>query len=132
MGWKDRIALYFWRDRGGYDVETSGLTQDYNRSLLTRFRQWRYDKLGRVWSAVPWLVPALLGGIFTLAGAVIPLYLNAAKTQEQVKLNTGELLLSCIQEPNNVFRCRPVVGSKNKVIASSDGNGLNNNGAAKK
>ncbi|MGE8454156.1 MAG: hypothetical protein ACN6OP_26825 [Pseudomonadales bacterium] len=129
MDWWNRFALWLWRDRGGYDVEAGCMSEDYNRSLRTRFRSWRYENEGRLLRSAPWLITTVIA-----LAAAIPAYLDRAKADQQVQTYPGELLLRCTQEPDNVLRCRPVAGGKgkDKVIARPDGGRLDKDRSAEK
>lgn len=108
----DWLALYLWRDRGGYDPATGSMTEDYRRSLRTRFRAWRYTHAGWFGRSAYWLVPTLIALATAVAVGLFPYYLNPAKPDQQVQPDAGELLLRCTKEGDGVLRCRPVQGRK--------------------
>lgn len=101
MNLLERIATFLWRDRGGYDPATGAMTQDYRRSLLTRWRDWRYRRRGTLLRAFPWLMPALIGAAAAFGAAFAPVYLSD-KAHEQVDAHTGEFILQCVHHPDDI------------------------------
>lgn len=129
--WWDKIALYLWRDRGGYDPATGGMSEDYNRSLRSRFRHWRYLRRGTIERCAPWLVPALIGSGAAIGAVFLSNHLDRPKAGEQVKIDPGELLLKCSKEGGDVLRCRPVLNGQHQVIPGPQGNRSDHDRAAK-
>ncbi|WP_440216250.1 hypothetical protein [Chromobacterium piscinae] len=114
----EKIALLLWRDRYSYDPVARRVTQDHNVSLLTRGKR-RLAGLAAMTGASP-LMLAIIGGLFAIGAALIPLYLDRAKTSEQMNSNAGELQLRCTQKPDKVLVCRPI-DSKDQVITGTNG-----------
>ncbi|QND84584.1 Uncharacterized protein ChrSV_2358 [Chromobacterium vaccinii] len=114
----EKIALLLWRDRYSYDPASRRVTQDHNVSLLTRSRR-RLAGLAEKTGASP-LMLAIIGGLFAIGAALIPLYLDRAKAGEQVNPNAGELLLRCTQKPDKVLVCHQINGKDQVVTGAND------------
>jgi hypothetical protein len=130
MGLRDKIALLLWRDVDGYQPELGSVGNDHNISLLTscrHARSWLADGWITNWK---WWVTTIIATC-AVAAAIVPLYLNVAKSGEQVDARGGELLLKCVEERKCIIRIEPIPQRNNKVVASPDGNGRDHQGAPK-
>ncbi|PLY41192.1 hypothetical protein CSZ94_17350 [Janthinobacterium sp. ROICE36] len=122
MGLRDRIALLLWRDVDGYQPELGSQGDHHNVSLLTRCRQAR-SWLAQGWAANwKWWVTTTIATC-AVAAAIVPLYLNVAKPREQVDARSGELLLKCVEQRKCIIRIEPIPQRDDKIVASPDGNG---------
>ncbi len=128
MGLRDKIALLLWRDVDGYQVELGCVGDHHNVSLLTRCRHargWIADGWIANWK---WWVTTIIATC-AVAAAIAPLYLNVAKTSEQVDGRGGELLLQCVEERKCIIRIEPIPPRDDKIIPGADGNGRDDSGA---
>ena len=122
MGLRDRIALLLWRDVDGYQPELGCNGDHHNVSLLTRCRHAR-GWLAKGWIANwKWWVTTIIATC-AVAAAIVPLYLNVAKSGEQVDGRGGELLLKCVEERKCIIRIEPIPERNDDVVPSADDNG---------
>ena len=122
MGLRDRIALLLWRDVDGYQPELGSVGNHHNVSLLTRCRQVR-SWFARGWAVNwKWWVTTIIATC-AVAAAIVPLYLNVAKTGEQVDGRSGELLLKCVEERKCIIRIEPIPQRDDKIVSGANGNG---------
>ena len=121
MGWYERVALYLWRDRGGYQVGRGDMSDDYNVSLRTRFRRWRRARRGSVIQALPWVVPTVVSSAVAVGTVFLTHHLDAGKSDQQVKPNAGELLLRCTKQGDGILRCVQAVEGQHQVVARPNG-----------
>lgn len=128
--WRDKIALFLWRDRDGYDPTTGTLSEDHNVSMWTRCRPVRARLVGFILNGNLWL--GFMAGGFTVLAALLPGYMDRAKTSEQVNANAGEVRLNCIQQLDGVLLCRPVGGAQYKIIPGPEPVDLNHAGSPPK
>lgn len=103
-----RIALALWRDRGGYDPATGGMSQDHNVSLLTRARHAARQIAQGVARERSWLFPTIISTVVSVAVCLAAIHYDIAKTQQQMKADAGEILLKCRQDRNGVYACRKI------------------------
>lgn len=102
----DRIALFLWRDRCGYDPATGEVTKQHNVSALTRIRGGLSGLRKFVWTDRSWLVPTILSIAAAFATTWATINYDRVKTQQQMKADAGEILLKCRQDRNGVYACR--------------------------
>lgn len=122
MGLRDRIALLLWRDVDGYQPELGSVGNHHNVSLLTRYRHAR-SWFARGWAANwKWWITTIIATC-AVAAAIVPLYLNVAKTGEQVDGRSGELLLKCVEERKCIIRIEPIPQRDDKIVSGANGNG---------
>ena len=122
MGLRDRIALLLWRDVDGYQPELGSAGDHHNVSLLTRCRHAR-SWFARGWAANwKWWITTIIATC-AVAAAIVPLYLNVAKTGEQVDGRSGELLLKCVEERKCIIRIEPIPQRDDKIVSGANGNG---------
>ncbi len=124
MNLLDRIALFLWRDRGSYDPVAETMPEDYNRSLLTRYRAWRYHNRGAGRRFVAWIGPTAITATATLGAVLLAQHFNAREPGEQLDTNAGKLILSCAQQADDVYVCRKVRDAQDQVVAGADGAGV--------
>jgi hypothetical protein len=132
--WRDKIALFLWRDRYSYDPSTGTVGDDNNVSLWTSSRTVRERLVGLVLNGNLWL--GFMAGGFAVLAALLPGYVDRPKPSEQVNSNAGELRLNCIQQPDGILICRPVGWAQDQIITGTkpvdvnDSRSLNDDGTA--
>lgn len=103
---RDRIALFLWRDRNGYQPSTGRVVGELqNTSLLTRARLLiRFLKrvLAAHWR---WLVTTLIA----LAALALSYDLHQAEAEKKMNAPPGELTLKCVEQAHGVLACRKTV-----------------------
>jgi hypothetical protein len=119
----DRFALFLWRDRGGYDPISQEPTEDYNRSVKSKLSGGLYNLRLKLIKVIRWLGRQAVTVIVALGTVYFSHYLDSPRTNHQLNVNAGELVLHCTKEVDDVYRCRQVVGVDQEKIALSNRDG---------
>jgi hypothetical protein len=108
--WRDKIALFLWRDRNEYDPSYGTVTHNHlslkGRIVKARkaLAEWERDRQA-------WFAPLVITSGIALVVLFFPYlrgYLGLPETREQMDSHAGELLLRCTQEANQILRCVPL------------------------